>query len=97
MPIFEGGTKYTKSNKTAREDVYRSPGIKENFFVVSGEASCTVLHLLRVLIFWYSRGNWKPRTQVNIAEWTNKASVKAASVTLSAPQKVLEERQQEVR
>lgn len=85
MPIFEGGTKYTKSNKTAREDVYRSPGIKENFFVVSGEATCTVLHLLRVLIFWYSRGNWKPRTQVNIAEWTNKANVKAASVTLNAP------------
>lgn len=96
VPIFEGDMKYTKSKKTAREDIYGSPGIMRTFFVVSGEASCTVLHLLRVLIFWYSRGNWKPGTQVNTAEWTNRASVKAASVTLSAPQWVLEEGHSEV-
>lgn len=96
MPIFEGDMKYTKSKKSEERTSTDLLASQELFFVVSGEASCTVLHLLRVLIFWYSRGNWKPGTQVNTAEWTNRASVKAASVTLSAPQWVLEEGHSEV-
>jgi len=32
MPIFEGDMKYTKSKKSAREDIYGSPGITRTFF-----------------------------------------------------------------